>query len=62
MKAIHFEHPGDPDVLKLIVDIPKPVISEDNQILIKNSFAGVNRPDLVQRSGNYPAPKGHSKS
>lgn len=60
MKAISFEHPGDADVLNL-VDIPKPVISEDNQILIKNSFAGVNRPDLIQRSGNYPAPKGHSQ-
>ena len=34
MKAISFEHPGDADVLKL-VDIPIPVISEDNQILIK---------------------------
>ena len=60
MKAIHFEHPGDPDVLKLI-DLPRPLVKEDNQILIKNKYAGVNRPDLVQRVGNYPAPKGHSK-
>ena len=53
MKAIHFEHPGDPDVLKLI-DLPRPLVKEDNQILIKNKYAGVNRPDLVQRVWKLP--------
>jgi NADPH2:quinone reductase len=59
MKAIHFEQPGKEDVLRL-VELPNPKIKEDNQILIKTLFAGVNRPDIVQRSGNYPAPPDHS--
>ena len=60
MKAINFEHPGEADVLKLM-DLPEPSLIKSNQILIKVSFAGVNRPDIVQRLGNYPAPDGHSK-
>ena len=60
MKAINFEHPGEADVLKLM-DLPIPSLTKSNQILIKVSFAGVNRPDIVQRLGNYPAPDGHSK-
>ena len=60
MKAIHFEHPGEADVLELM-DLPIPSLTKSNQILIKVSFAGVNRPDIVQRLGNYPAPDGHSK-
>ena len=60
MKAINFEHPGEADVLELM-DLPVPSLIKSNQILIKVSFAGVNRPDIVQRLGNYPAPEGHSK-
>lgn len=59
MKAIHFDQPGKEDVLQL-VELPNPKIKEDNQILIKTLFAGVNRPDIVQRTGNYPAPSNHS--
>ena len=58
MKAIHFDQPGPPDVLKLVdCDIPE---FNENQVLISVKFAGVNRPDIVQREGNYPAPKDHS--
>ena len=60
MKAINFKHPGEADVLELM-DLPIPPLIKSNQILIKVSFAGVNRPDIVQRLGNYPAPDGHSK-
>lgn len=58
MKAIHYQNPGNPEVLKFIdIDKPKPKI---RQVLIEVRAAGVNRPDLLQREGNYPAPKGHS--
>ena len=58
MKFVHFESPGPPEVLKIKESkIPTP---SNNEILIKVVAAGVNRPDLMQREGNYPAPKGHS--
>ena len=58
MKSVNFDRPGPPDVMYLKdVEIPK---LKKNQILIKVRFAGVNRPDIVQREGNYPAPHGHS--
>ena len=40
-------------------EIVVPKVSE-RQILIKVAAAGVNRPDVLQRKGLYPAPKGHS--
>ncbi len=59
MRAVHFRLPGEPNVLQVVEDkIPK---IEENEILIKVKAAGINRPDVVQRQGNYPAPKGHSK-
>lgn len=42
-----------------IQEFPVPQCA-DNQILIKVAAAGINRPDLLQRDGLYPAPKGHS--
>ena len=58
MKAIHFDTPGNPEVMR-VVEVEKPVPGE-NQVLIKVKAAGVNRPDLIQREGNYPPPNGHS--
>jgi NADPH2:quinone reductase len=58
MKAVEITQPGGPDVLKL-VDRPDPVPAAD-EVLIKVSAAGVNRPDLMQREGHYPPPKGAS--
>ena len=43
---------GNPEVMK-VVDVKNPLPSE-NQVLIKVKAAGVNRPDLIQREGNYP--------
>ena len=58
MRVIHFDYPGPPDVLKISERIiPSPL---DDEILIKVIASGVNRPDLLQREGNYPAPPGHS--
>lgn len=56
MKAIHITSPGPPDVLHL-VDRPDPVPGP-GEVLIGVSAAGVNRPDLMQREGRYPPPKG----
>ncbi|MBD75125.1 MAG: NAD(P)H-quinone oxidoreductase [Rickettsiales bacterium] len=59
MLAISFENAGGPEVLK-VIDIEKPS-AKKKEIIIKVVGAGVNRPDLLQREGNYPAPLGHSK-
>ncbi len=54
MRAIAIETPGGPEVLKpLTLPIPQPKAGE---VLIKVVAAGVNRPDLLQRQGTYPAP------
>lgn len=42
-----------------IVETDVPQI-EPGQVLIRVAAAGINRPDIVQRDGLYPAPKGHS--
>lgn len=54
MKAIVITHPGGPEVLQL-TERPKPVITH-NEVLIKVMAAGINRPDVFQRKGNYPPP------
>jgi NADPH2:quinone reductase len=59
MKAVVIEGKGAPDVLQLR-DVPVPQPGE-GEVLIKVAAAGVNRPDVLQRQGNYPAPKGHSE-
>jgi NADPH2:quinone reductase len=56
MKAIVITHPGGPEVLQL-EERPKPSIAT-NEILVKVSAAGINRPDVFQRKGNYPPPQG----
>jgi putative PIG3 family NAD(P)H quinone oxidoreductase len=58
MKAIHFDQPGGPDVLK-IIDVPKPSAAP-GEVLIRVMAAGVNRLDCFQRQGNYPVPPGAS--
>lgn len=56
MKAVVITKPGAPDVLE-IQERPVPEINPD-EVLIKIYAAGVNRPDVFQRKGNYPAPPG----
>jgi NADPH2:quinone reductase len=58
MKAIVITHPGAPEVLQ-IQDRPKP-IPKTGEVLVKVEAAGVNRPDVAQRKGNYPPPAGAS--
>lgn len=58
MRAIEITQPGPPDVLK-ICERPIPVLKA-GEVLIKVHAAGVNRPDVFQRTGNYPVPPGAS--
>ena len=58
MVAIGIAAPGGPEVLRG-EDIPVPVPGP-GQVLIRVAHAGVNRPDVVQRQGFYPAPSGAS--
>ena len=59
MRAIGFDEPGGPDVLMLEHDVavPKP---GPGDVLLKVAYAGVNRPDCIQRAGKYPPPPGAS--
>lgn len=58
MKVAEIKQPGGPEVLTLATrPVPQPGPSE---ILIEVAAAGVNRPDVVQRSGHYPPPPGAS--
>ncbi|TFF40842.1 NAD(P)H-quinone oxidoreductase [Mucilaginibacter psychrotolerans] len=59
MKAIIITRPGGPEVLQL-ADRPTPTYSA-NEVLIKVMAAGINRPDVFQRKGNYPPPDGAPK-
>src|ERR1044072_8582776 len=58
MTVVAISKPGGPEVLvpeTRPVPTPKP-----GEILIKVEAAGVNRPDVAQRSGSYPPPPGAS--
>ncbi len=54
MLAIEIQGPGGPDVLKPI-SAPVPVPGH-GQIILRLSYAGVNRPDALQRAGAYAPP------
>ena len=53
-RAIEISQPGGPDVLKP-TRRPRPE-PEAGQVVIKVAYAGVNRPDALQRAGNYAPP------
>ena len=58
MTAMGFDTPGGPDVFRPeTLPVPQP---GEGQVLIKVAHAGVNRPDVIQRQGFYPPPKGAS--
>jgi NADPH2:quinone reductase len=59
MTAIAIVGKGAPEVLQPTT-VPVPQLGR-GQVLIKVAAAGVNRPDVMQRLGLYPAPKGHSE-
>lgn len=58
MTVIGFDAPGGPEVLQpQTVPVPTPGAG---QVLVKVAYAGVNRPDVIQRRGLYPPPPGAS--
>jgi NADPH2:quinone reductase len=58
MRAIEITQPGPPDVLQPC-ERPLPVLKA-GEVLIRVIAAGVNRPDVFQRLGQYPVPPGAS--
>lgn len=54
MRHVDIREPGPPEVLRIAegpVPAPRP-----GEVLIEVAYAGVNRPDCIQRSGQYPPP------
>lgn len=58
MRAVIFDVPGAPEVLKL-GEFEKP-FPKENEILVKVSATALNRADTMQRRGMYPPPPGAS--
>ncbi|WP_050927863.1 NAD(P)H-quinone oxidoreductase [Aestuariivita boseongensis] len=58
MRAVEITKPGGPDVLQITErPVPQPA---HGQIVMKVAWAGVNRPDALQRAGAYAPPPGAS--
>jgi putative PIG3 family NAD(P)H quinone oxidoreductase len=58
MTAMGFDAPGGPEVFRPeVLPVPQPGAGE---VLIRVAYAGVNRPDVIQRQGFYPPPPGAS--
>ncbi|HOB68082.1 NAD(P)H-quinone oxidoreductase [Ottowia sp.] len=58
MKCIEIREYGAPEVL---VPAERPIpVAGAGEVLIRVSTSGVNRPDVLQRTGNYPVPPGAS--
>ncbi len=56
MRAVVITHPGGPEVLEIQeIETPEP---EGDQVRVRVRASGINRADLLQRAGGYPAPPG----
>ncbi|HEY3563715.1 MAG TPA: alcohol dehydrogenase catalytic domain-containing protein, partial [Casimicrobiaceae bacterium] len=54
MRHVAIAQPGAPEVMQIAQGpVPKPRADE---VLIEVAYAGVNRPDCLQRAGSYPPP------
>jgi putative PIG3 family NAD(P)H quinone oxidoreductase len=59
MKAVYISSFGGPENLE-IRDVPDPPRPNTDEVLVRVRAAGLNRADLLQRQGLYPAPEGYS--
>lgn len=57
MRAVFIKGAGGPEVLE-IREVPDPSAPTANQVLVRVHAAGINRADILQRMGRYPAPPG----
>ena len=57
MKAIVITKPGDVNVLE-VRDVAPPSAPQADRVLVRVRAAGLNRADILQRKGRYPAPPG----
>lgn len=58
MKAVYIKEFGGAENLE-IRDVEKPSISQSKQVLVNVKATALNRADILQRKGFYPAPKGY---
>ncbi len=58
MRAVEITTPGGPDVLQM-TERPMPEAG-NGQVVLRVAYAGVNRPDALQRAGAYDPPPGAS--
>jgi NADPH:quinone reductase len=58
MQAVEITSFGAPDVLRL--GTRPDAVAGVGEVLIKVAASGINRPDVLQRTGNYPVPPGAS--
>lgn len=56
MRAAVITRPGGPEVLE-IRDVPRP-LPREHEVLVRVRASALNRADLLQREGKYPAPPG----
>ena len=59
MRAITFDTPGGPEVLRL-AEVPDPVLGRED-LLVRVHATALNRADTLQRRGQYPPPPGESE-
>jgi NADPH:quinone reductase len=58
MQQVIFDGVGGPEVIRIAeAPVPEP---GPGKVLVEVAAAGVNRPDCLQRAGNYPPPPGES--
>ena len=58
MQVVEISSFGGPDVLR-VAERPMPVAGA-GEVLVRVAASGVNRPDVLQRTGSYPVPPGAS--